>query len=65
MMGKCGVLWLWVFKLRPQCEMELMKVELCEEICNTRTENIISEDLEVQESKGTFRLFGTWGGREW
>lgn len=61
LMGNCGVL--WVFKLRPWGEMELEKVEVCEEICNTRTEDIISEDLQVQESKGTFSLFGTRGGR--
>lgn len=39
--------------------MELAKVEVDEEI-NARIENSISEDLKVQESKGTFRF--AWNG---
>lgn len=44
--------------------MELAKVEVDEEI-NARIENSICEDLEVQESKGTFSLFGRGDGKWW
>lgn len=41
--------------------MELVKVEVDE--INARIENSISEDLEVQESKGTFSLLGMGDGK--
>lgn len=45
--------------------MESVKVVVGEETCNARAENILSEDPEVQESRGTFSLEPRMVHGEW